>query len=166
MLINCNACHRSFAEGKHQLVPELQKPWIDAEINRHAAVFNKYGLTWTLPVELKTKQYSDTESMPDEVVTAMITELRARHLEEDERRRSILLSTFRVSRPQVESRLNQLQQQKKDLTPIDYLLKLDEVSKDLWEIGSKRSAIMTLWISMCIMAIGKVPYGMAENFNR
>ncbi|MEQ1904079.1 MAG: hypothetical protein ABL888_07855 [Pirellulaceae bacterium] len=79
-----------------RIVPELQKPWIEAELNRHAAIFNKYGVTWTLQVELKAKQYSDTQTMPDEVVTAMMAELRERHLEEDERRRSILLSTFRV----------------------------------------------------------------------
>ncbi len=131
-------------ESYSRIVPVLQKPWIEAEFNRHAAVFNRYGVTWTLQVELKPKQYSDIEAMPDEVVTAMMAELRARHLEEDERRRNILLSTFRESRPQVESRLNQLREQKKDLSPKDYLLKLVEVSNDLWTIGSKRSAIMTL----------------------
>jgi hypothetical protein len=131
-------------ESYSRIVPELQKPWIEAEFNRHAAVFNKYGVTWTLQVELKAKQYSDTESMPDEVVTAMMAELRAWHLEEDERRRNILLSTFRESRPQVESRLIQLREQEKELSPQDYLLKLVEVSNDLWTIGSKRSAIMTL----------------------
>ncbi|MDA1231201.1 MAG: HD domain-containing protein [Planctomycetota bacterium] len=131
-------------ESYSRIIPELQKPWIEAEFNRHAAVFNRYGVTWTLQVELKAKQYSDTQTMPDEVVTATMAELRTRHLEEDERRRNILLSTFRESRPQVESRLNQLREQKEELPPKDYLLKLVEVSNDLWTIGSKRSAVMTL----------------------
>lgn len=127
-----------------RIVPELQRPWIEAELNRHAAVFNKYGVTWTLKAELRSKQYSDTVAMPDDVVTAMMAELRLRHLAEDERRRSILLSTFRESRPTVEIRLNELQNQKVELSPNDYLLKLVEISNDLWKIGSKRSAIMTL----------------------
>ncbi len=127
-----------------RIVPELQKPWIEAEFNRHAAVFNKYGVNWILRVELKAKPYSSTETMPDEILTAMMAELRARHLEEDERRRSILLNTFRESRPQVESRLNQLIEQKRVLKPNEYLLKLVDVSEELWTIGSKRSAIMTL----------------------
>ncbi|TWT55485.1 HD domain-containing protein [Allorhodopirellula solitaria] len=127
-----------------RIVPELQKPWIEAEFSRHAAVFNKFGVTWTLQAELKFKQYSDTESMPDEVVTAMAAELRERHIEEDERRRTVLLNTFRESRPQVESRLAELRQKEKELSPEDFLLKLVEVSNDLWAIGSKRSAIFTL----------------------
>lgn len=131
-------------ESYSRIVPELQKPWIEAEFKRHAEVFNKYGVAWTLQVELKAKQYSDTETMPDEVATAMMAELRVRHIEEDERRRSILLSTFRESRPHVESRLNRLQELKTELSPKNYLLKLVEVSNDLWTIGSKRSAIMTL----------------------
>ncbi|MEQ1906744.1 MAG: hypothetical protein ABL888_21360 [Pirellulaceae bacterium] len=40
--------------------------------------------------------------------------------------------------------MNLLREQKKGLSPKDYLLKLVEVSNDLWTIGSKRSAIMTL----------------------
>ena len=127
-----------------RIVPELQKPWIEAEFNRHAAVFNKYGVTWTLEAELKAKQYSDTLAMPDDVVTAMMAELQARHIEEDERRREVLLNTFRDSRPQMESRLNKLREQKEELSPKDYLLQLAGVSDDMWTIGSKRSAIMTL----------------------
>jgi hypothetical protein len=44
----------------------------------------------------------------------------------------------------VESRLDQLRNQKQTLSPKDYLLKLVEVSNDLWRIGSKRSAIMAV----------------------
>lgn len=127
-----------------RVVPELQKPWIEAELNRHAAVFNRFGVTWTLQVRLKAEEYSDTETMPYEVVTAMMAELRARHLDEDERRRAVLLNTFRESRPQIDGRFDHLQNQKEVLSPQDYLLKLVEVSNDLWTIGSKRSAIMTL----------------------
>ena len=126
-----------------RIVPELQRPWIEAELSRHAAVFNRYGVIWTLQIELKTKPYSDTESMPDEVVTAMMAELRARHFAEDERRRRILLNTFRESRPQIERRLSELQQQKNVLASDEYLLKLFDISNDLWTIGSRRSAIMT-----------------------
>jgi len=81
--------------------------------------------------------------MPDEVVTAMMAELRARHFAEDERRRRILLNTFRESRPQIERRLSELQQQKNVLASDEYLLKLFDISNDLWTIDSRRSAIMT-----------------------
>ncbi len=82
--------------------------------------------------------------MPDTVVTAMMAELRERHLLEDERRREILLSTFAESRPQLESRLNELTDQKEQLLPKEFLLKLVNVAEDFWTIGSKRSAIMTV----------------------
>ena len=82
-----------------RIVPKLQLPWIEAEFNRHSEVFNKYGVNWTLKSKLKVDEYSSTERMPDEVLTAMIAQLRLRHIHEDEKRREVLLNTFRESRP-------------------------------------------------------------------
>ncbi|QDV45295.1 hypothetical protein Enr13x_51710 [Stieleria neptunia] len=127
-----------------RIIPELQKPWIEAEFNRHAATFNKYAANWTVKAQLKVKQYSNTLSMPDTVTTAMISELQSRHLKEDERRRAILLSTFQESRPHIEQRLDQLREKKSSMSPGEYLKGLSDLSNELWEIGSKRSAIMNL----------------------
>lgn len=132
------------SESYDKIVPQLQMPWIEDELNRHAAVFNKYGVTWTLQSELRTKQYSDTQTMPDAVATAMMADLRLRHLAEDEKRRDILLGTFQESRPLIASRLARLREQKEKMSPSEYLLDLFDVSKDLWSIGSKRSAVTTV----------------------
>lgn len=127
-----------------QIVPELQTPWIEAELNRHSSVFNKNGLSWTLQAELKSKKYSDTEEMPEAVLTAMTSELRRRHLAEDESRRAILLSTFRESRPLIQARLLNLAKRKESLSPMEYLQELFTLSKEMWEIGSTRSALMNV----------------------
>ena len=127
-----------------QIVPKLQTPWIEAELNRHSVVFNKNGVSWTLQAEMKSKQYSDTEEMPETVLTAMTSELRRRHLVEDESRRAILLNTFREARPQIQTRLLKLAERKESLSPKEHLQELFTLSKEMWEIGSARSALMNV----------------------
>jgi hypothetical protein len=127
-----------------RVVPELQRPHIEAELNRHFKELSKYHLGWRLVSQLKTTPYSATKCMPEDVMVEMLTQLRNQHLREENAKKQVVLQTFRAARPYVARRLEEVRLRKNSLSPADYLRQLAEVSSQLWQIGSKRSAWMAL----------------------
>lgn len=127
-----------------KVISALQLPWIQTELQRHLPVFNKYGVNWSLDTRFTSKQYSDTEIMPDEVMAHMLGQLLKQHSKEDEARREIVLNAFNESRPHIHRRLEAIREQKDKIPPVEYLLETSKIAEELWNIGSRRSAVFAL----------------------
>ena len=126
------------------VVPSLQVPGIRAEFQRHLPVFNKHGIIWSLIYKSGSKPYSDTEAMPDDVMAHMLAQLRAHQIHEEISKRRAALKTFKEARPHISRRLEELRAGRTDMIPADYLIKTRAIADELWNIGSKRSAVFAL----------------------
>ena len=133
-------CHSEYSK----IVPALQVPWIETELQRHLQVFNKYGVNWSLKTRFTSKQYSDTEIMPDDVMAYMLGQLREQHIREDASRREAVFNAFKEARPHINRRLDALKKQRDKIPPAEYLLETKKIAYEMWNIGSKRSAVIAL----------------------
>lgn len=140
--------HFDFPKGHEKeyqtIIPHLQIPWIQKELSKHAMVFNQAGLGWSIDFKVPSKPYSTAKEMPLEVKGEMLKQLHARNEREAERHRRALLESFEEAQPYITQRLDELQYKRDSMHPKDYLLGLEEISKELWNMGAKRSAWMLL----------------------
>ena len=127
-----------------RVVPSLQIPWINAELQRHLPVFAKHSLVWSLASDSKPKPYSNAEAMPDEVMNHMVSELRAQQMRAETRQSEIALRAYREARPPINRRLEELRAAQADMPPADYILRTRSIADELWNIGSQRSAVFAL----------------------
>jgi hypothetical protein len=127
-----------------RVVPALQMPWIEAEFNYHRAALAEAGLVWTLDSIFTSNEYSVMEQMPEAVVSEMFRQLSRQRQRDEEVARQASLKSFVDARPLVERRLADLRERRDSLSAAEYLGQLANVSFELWEIGSKRSA----WIAL------------------
>lgn len=123
-----------------QIVPPLQMPWIRAEFNHHSAVFNRYGLGWTVQEHIERNSYSTAELMPDAVESEMLRQFHLSQTNEQEKQRQLLEELLTQARPHIERRLSDLQLRENALTPAEYLREVCAIAGDLATIGGKRSA--------------------------
>ena len=127
-----------------RIIPHLQVPWIEQELDHHREAFNQVGMGWTLQLKTETGPFSKVEPMPDLVMMEMLKQLRQRRLREEQQSRDVALRTFKEARPHVERRLASLKE-RKDATPIDdYISELALLANDLWDLGGRRSSWMAL----------------------
>ena len=126
------------------VVPALQLPSIKAELQRHTGVFAKYGLVWALSSKAPSKPYSSSEAMPDDVMAHMLAQLRRQHLSAETKQRESALRAYKEARPHINRRLEELRAAEADMKPSDYLLKTSRIADELWNIGSKRTAVSAL----------------------
>jgi hypothetical protein len=126
------------------VIPELQIPSIRAELDHHQATFNQAGLGWTLETQQATPPYSTLEQMPESVLGEMLKQLRRRQLAAEEKSRGVALDAFKAARPFLERRLEELRNKKESVPVQEYLTELSRLAQDLWDIGSRRSAWMSL----------------------
>lgn len=127
-----------------KVIPAIQIPWIETELERHRPIFNKYSVNWSLATRVASKQYSDTDIMPDDVMAHMLGQLRAQHIRDESSRRELVLNAFNEARPHISRRLDALRQKRDDVTPSAYLVELSKIADEMWHIGSKRSAVFAL----------------------
>lgn len=127
-----------------RVIPKLQIPWIEAELERHKMVFNKYSSNWYLKPRYSQKEYSDTQAMPDEVMSFMLQEIHSQKLYEDIAIRESKINHFVEARPYINRRLDELNLNKESKLPDEVLEERFKISNEMWSIGSKRSAIMSL----------------------
>ncbi len=127
------------------VVPLLQIPQIEEELQRHAQVLLKNGFRWTVRQQSESKPYSNTEEMPEAVFTAMLKQLAWRRQAEDEERRLLALSQFQEARPSIERRLTTLKDREPSTEPGVYLLELSNIAFDLLDLGGRTSARAVLY---------------------
>lgn len=130
-----------------RIIPSLQIPWIEAELEHHRVPFVQTSLGWTLQTKTISVPYSNIEVMPDQVLTEMVKQLRQRQLREEEETRRIAIESFKQARPLIQRRLTAIKEEKRknSISPDDYIRELAGLSKELWDIGSHRSA----WMALC-----------------
>lgn len=126
------------------IIPQLQVPWIQQELDHHRDAFNQAGIGWTLQLKTDEGQYRNVDSMPDSVMMEMLKQLRQLRLREEQQSRDVALRTFKEARPLVERRLASLNERKDDLPIYKYISELALLANDLWELGSRRSGWMAL----------------------
>jgi hypothetical protein len=122
------------------IVPQLQMPWIRAEFDRHAAVFNRWGLGWTVQEHIELNSFSTAEVMPDDVESEMLRHFHLDQTKEQERQRQALDQLFTQAKPNIERRLAELEGRKNTLQPSEYLREIVVIASDLATFGGKRSA--------------------------
>ncbi len=127
-----------------RVIPELQLPWIRAELDHHRAAFSQAGVAWNLEHKTTMSPYSTVEEMPDSVLGEMLKQLRRRQVKKEEEGYLVALQTFKAARPFIEHRLQELRETKASMPVDQYLTELAQLSRDLWNIGSRRSAWMCL----------------------
>jgi hypothetical protein len=135
---------RDHVDEYERIVPELQLPWIEAELDHHRAAFNEAGIGWTIQTKMTVTPYSNVEQMPDAVLAEMQKQLHRRRIHNEEASREIAVQSFKEAQPLIERRLKLLNDQKTSLSAEDYIDELAKIARDLWDVGSHRSAWMTL----------------------
>lgn len=128
------------AEEYGSIIPELQYPYITAEMQRHTAVLTKNNCTWQINKATSSTPYSTKEEMPQDVKLSMLADLQHSRIEREERGRIAALADFREARPAIERELQQLSEKKTRLTPVEYITAALELHRRLWISGGKRSA--------------------------
>jgi hypothetical protein len=127
------------------VVPLLQIPQINAELQRHANVLLRYGLGWIVQQKSQRKIYSTADRMPEEVLIAMLKQLLHHRQADEEKRRRLALTRFKEARPTIERRLRLLNDHKPPMDPGAYLLELSNIAFDLFDLGGRTSARWTLY---------------------
>jgi mannose-6-phosphate isomerase-like protein (cupin superfamily) len=115
-------------------------PWIETEFNNHMPVFHRYGFGWSVTSTVSNKPYSDAETMPEAVLSEMYKQLLDRDKKESEKRKNESLENFKKSMPHFDRRIADLEASKSSLSGKQYLNQSAQIAKDMWDIGSRRSA--------------------------
>jgi len=140
--------HFDFPKGREKeyqaIVPQLQLPWIQEELAKHARVFNQVGLGWSVDFKAPNKTYSSAEIMPLEVQSEMLKKLHARKEKDAENQRNAVLDSFEEAQPYFNQRMDELQEKCDSLHPKDHLLAIESIAKEMWQLGARRSALMLL----------------------
>lgn len=123
-----------------RIVPPLQMPAIRAEFSRHTAVFNRYGLGWTVQEHIERNSFSTAEMMPDEVESEMLRHFHLVQTKEQEKQRQVLEQLWEQARPHAERRLALLESRENTTQPAEYLREICAIAVDLAGVGAKRSA--------------------------
>ena len=131
-----------------EVVPQLQMPNIYRELAAHQGILNHAGLVWTASQKIGDPEFNTIEAMPEEVVTYMLKCITRIGAQDREAARQITPQSFKIARPYVNDRLNELRTRKDLIPPGEYLDQLGGISFDLWDVGSRRSAWMTLFMRL------------------
>lgn len=122
------------------VIPLLQVPWIENEIFNHLTAFSKVGLGWAVEKKILEKPYRTVEKMPESVFSEMIKQLHLQNVLEAQKRKVVVMQSFQQAQPYINRRISELESNKDKLPQEEYLRNLVEISKNLFEIGAKRSA--------------------------
>jgi hypothetical protein len=133
-----------FRDEYASVVPNLQIPWIENEFRYHADVFNQNGFGWSLTYTVSQTPYTDALPMPDSVLGEMWKQTSRSREEEIRRTKHRSLDLFRRSIPFFDRRISELEVKKDTLPGDEYLTLAVSVSRDLWEVGGRRSAVELL----------------------
>lgn len=138
----------------HEIVPRLQMPLIEAELRRHHRFFIPLNFGWWVRADERADEHRLTDAMPSSVVETMRRMLREQSgvstpisdtmnfsapdagLAKDNDAAQHLLE----ARPYIDRQVAELERRKDSLSKPDYLLELDRLAGELWELGAKRSA--------------------------
>ncbi len=135
---------RGWVDEYARVVPELQLPWVKAELERHRVIFGKNDLAWNVTHRVGSLPYSTTGVMPDTVLTQMVKELRRRRVQESDTQRAADLKAFDEAQPLLQRQRDELKEQRQTLPPADHLRRLHAYARDRWELGGTRAACMML----------------------
>ncbi len=121
------------------VIPKLQGPHIQAELDRHMQLLNRYALVWILVSKDDPKPITTTEPIPPAVFDAMRKEVDARAgmpMQESISAADLFAEKYAG----VKDRLVELRS-RKDSTPTAlHLRELGPIAADLWRAGGNRSA--------------------------
>ncbi len=138
-----------FAKEYFAIIPELQVPWIQAELFYHNATLLANGCQWYVKTECREKAYSDAPAMPENVLTEMLKQLAARRRVADESQRIDTLTKFKEAQPSIQRRIQKLNDAKSAIKPSEYLIELSNIATDLFELGGQRGARSMLFHPFC-----------------
>ncbi|MFO0816298.1 MAG: hypothetical protein U1A77_00065 [Pirellulales bacterium] len=127
-------------EEYSRIVPELQMPWIEAELSHHNGVLLRNQCQWSARHRSRSTPYSTAARMPDDVQMAMLGQLVRRRRLRDEAQRVAELTTFREARPAIQRRLLELRERESVIDGGEYLRELSRIAIDLYELGGKQAA--------------------------
>lgn len=127
-----------------RVVPQLQMPWIEAEFDRHAPVFHRYGFGWSVTSVISERLYSDAEVMPDAVMAEMLKQLYRQLRHDEESHRHMVVQLFAEAQPHIDRRISEVEARKAAMSAGDYLKEISRIAADLSDLGGKRSALKLL----------------------
>jgi hypothetical protein len=119
-------------------------PWIDEELARHETVLYSNGLGWSLKRSIRSSRYSTRDIMPDDVLSAMLTQLSIKQAQVAELQRQTTLQQFREAQPLFQRRLEAAEQKRNNNDETGWILDLAHIARDMWGLGAKQSAWTTL----------------------
>jgi len=131
---------RAKTEQYANLIPSLQIPWVQRELERHRAVLAENGLGWHIDWRVREGAFEALNEMPASVESYMLTSLsKQKHLAAQKSRVDIL-KHFDRSREQILDQLKSLKDRAQSISPVEYLQESLRMSGDLWELGSRLTA--------------------------
>ena len=131
-----------FSEENHALyspvIPKLQLPQIQAELNRHMRLLNRYGLVWVLVSRDDPKHVTTADPVPEDVLEAMRTKVEANAgvVMQEATAADLFLEKY----DGVKERLVELWSREDSMPTALYLRELGAIAADLWRAGGNRSA--------------------------
>ena len=122
-----------------RVIPELQVPLIQEELERHQLVFRRYGLDWSVHHKIKSPQYGAKETMPGRVWGEMQRELFGRRTARVQQQRFAVVRHFQDAQPSIQNKLAELEETKSTTSAADYLRRLDLLFRECIAIEGLRS---------------------------
>ncbi len=128
------------ADEYARIVPDLQMPSIGSELRQHQTVLNRNGLAWNLDHTVAQQPYSTTEAMPANVLMEMLKQLKRRESARIAAQRAADLQALEQAQPFLRKEQRQLEVERDQLSPREYLTRLHQHARNRWELGGKRAA--------------------------
>ena len=131
-------------EEYKQIVPALQVPWVEAELNHHNHVLLAEGCQWSLIHTSVAKPYSDATEMPEEVLAEMLKQLYRARQKEEALRDTLKLAQFREAQPSIDRRLEAIRAKKESMGNGEFIVALAKIADDMHELGGHAIARSTI----------------------
>ncbi len=128
-----------------RLIPQLQLPVLEEELQRHFAVLARNNLLWHLEQRSTPAVSSTAEAMPDDVQMRMVEELSGRRQRELEADRRTCLRQLKDQRPLIQRRLTDLRATAETANSDEYLDHAEQLARELRSIGARRDSWTVLW---------------------
>lgn len=128
-----------------EMIPPLQVPLLEDEIDRHSATLARHNLLYHFRTAEINPLQSVARVMDAELEQYILQKLAAKTREQAERDRLMLLNQINVARPTVERDLNNLRSCANTTTADEQLSGFLRLAQHLWNLGGHRAAWSTLW---------------------
>ena len=127
-----------------RVIPELQVPLIQEELECHQAVFRRYGLDWSVHHKIQSPPYGAQETMPESVWGEMQRNLFGRRTAKVQQQRFAVVRHFQDVQPSIQKKLAELEETKNSTSAADYLRRLDLLVRECIAIEGLRSGCALL----------------------